>query len=102
MKGLNVIEFRNSILEDKKTIVEMGAEWCCNCKDMKRILSNLEPEHPEMAFYSLDVGSNLAVADEYNIDEMPVLIAFKDGKEISRLCWSAGDDVASWLNFLNW
>ena len=101
MKEINVVEFRNVILEDKKTIVEMGAEWCCNCKDIKRILSNLEPEYPEMAFYSLDVGSNLAVADEFGINELPVLVAFKNGKEISR--WNQGiGDLQGWLKMLKW
>ena len=43
----------------------------------------------------------MAVADEYKINELPILIAFKNGKEISRWSVSVGD-LAGWLKMVTW
>ena len=101
MKELNIIEFRNAIQEDKKVVIKFGASWCGECRAVESKLDTLSQEHTDMDFYSLDVDKYMEVAEEFGINELPVLIAFKKGKEISRWCEPVGD-LAGWLNMLTW
>ena len=101
MKEINVVEFRNAILENKNVIVKFGAAWCTECSILKVKIAGIESDFPDIDFYELDVSENMAVADEYQINELPILVAFKKGKEISRWCGSVGD-LAGWLKMLTW
>jgi len=101
MKEINVVEFRNVILENKNVIVKFGADWCTECAILKVKIAGIESDFPDIDFYELDVSENMAVADEYQINELPILVAFKKGKEISRWCEPVGD-LAGWLKMLTW
>lgn len=101
MKEINVVEFRNAILENKNVIVKFGAAWCTECAILKVKITGIEADFPDLSFYELDVSENMAVADEYKINELPILIAFKNGKEISRWSVSVGD-LAGWLKMVTW
>ena len=101
MKELNVVEFRNVILENKNVVVKFGATWCTECSILKVKIAGIESDFPDIDFYELDIENNMAIADEFGINELPVLIAFKKGKEISR--WNQGiGDLSGWLKMLEW
>ena len=87
-------------LDTKKiSIVKFGATWCESCRWIEKKLSELEKDFNEFDFKSLDVDKHLDLADEYGVNELPVVIAFKNGKEISRWSEPVGD-IADWLKFL--
>ena len=70
-------------LDTKKvSIVKFGAIWCESCRRIEKKLSELEKDFNEFDFKSLDVDKHLDLADEYGVNELPVVIAFKNGKEI--------------------
>lgn len=83
----------------KVSIVKFGAIWCESCRRIEKKLSKLEKDFNEFDFKSLDVDKHLDLADEYGVNELPVVIAFKNGKEISRWNEPVGD-IADWLKFL--
>ena len=96
MKELSSIEELN---KDKISIIKFGAIWCGSCREIQFKLENLISSFPSLDFWSLDVDEHLDIADSYKVNELPVVIAFKKGKEISRWDESVGD-IADWLKFL--
>ena len=79
------------------SIVKLGTDWCFNCRSVHRVLESNELNYPKFSFYWIDLDK-LDIGDKYKIEELPTVIAFKKGKEISR---KNEAEVVDWLNFLN-
>ena len=71
-----------------------STEWCGECRFVKRQLSDNGIEYE-----IVDLDKHPEEVDSKGIEEMPVIIAYKDNKEISR--WKVTDgSVISWVKFL--
>lgn len=101
MTEINKEQFSEIIKEDKINIIKFGADWCCECRELGKKLEKISQDFSDMGFYELDVSKNMDLADEYKIDELPVLISFRKGKETSRLVESF-NDIEGWLKMLTW
>lgn len=84
---------------EKISIVKFGAEWCPTCRQLQTKLEEIKDNYKDLDFWELNVDNHLDLADEYKVNELPVVIAFKKGKEISRWVESVGD-ITDWLKFL--
>ena len=101
MQEISVNDLEQVVSGDKKTIVKFGAGWCTECAILKVKIAGIESDFPEMSFFELDIDNDMSVADKFGINELPVLIAFKKGKEISR--WNMGiGDLTGWFKMLEW
>ena len=78
-------------------VLEAGTEWCSNCRSVQRQIESKEQEYPKLKFYYVDLDK-IDVADEYEINELPALIAFKKGKVVSK---KEQAELFDWLNFLS-
>ena len=90
-------ELEKIINEDKISIIQCSMEWCGTCRSIKRQIESKEQEYPKIKFYYLDLDK-VDVSNEYGINELPTLIAFKKGKEISR---KENAELIDWLGFIN-
>ena len=90
-------ELQEVIGKDELSVVKMGTEWCATCRSIQRQIEYKEQEYPKIKFYHLDLDK-IDVIDEYGINELPALIAFKNGKEVSR---KNEAELFDWLNFLS-
>lgn len=78
-------KFAELINSDRPVLVDFSAEWCGPCKMMKPILEDLKKIVGDNAqIYKVDVDKHPNVSSSYNIQSVPTLILFKDGKPVFR------------------
>ena len=77
--------FDQIIDSDKPVLVDFTAAWCGPCKMMAPILKDVKQELGEaVKIVKIDVDQNPGTAMEYQIQGVPTLILFKDGKPMWR------------------
>jgi thioredoxin 1 len=86
---------QNSIL-----FVDFWSPSCRPCVMLATTLASLEEEYvDEVKFAKINCDSNVELAFEYNVNALPTLILFKNGKEIDRfLGLKSADFIRDFLN----
>lgn len=81
IKELNSESFKE-VLESKEIVlVDFYADWCGPCKMLGPIMESIAEE---VKVYKVNVDESSDLAEQYGIMSIPCVIAFKDGKDVSR------------------
>ena len=81
MKGY----FDSVIQETRPVVVDFHALWCSPCKMQSPILKEVAAElGDKVRVIKIDVDQNNEIAGRYNVQSVPTLIIFKNGKQIWR------------------
>lgn len=76
----------NELINGKTPLlVDFSAEWCGPCKMMAPELQQVAGEMgDEVKIIKVDVDKNPAAASHFNIQGVPTLILFREGKQLWR------------------
>jgi|SRR5690554_3898597 len=75
------MNFYNIINSEQLVLVDFYATWCGPCKMMPPILSDLKKRIGDKAkIITIDVDKNPQVAKKFQVQSVPTLIIFKNGK----------------------
>jgi thioredoxin 1 len=81
MKGI----FDSLIHDIRPVVVDFHALWCSPCKMQSPILKEIAAElGDKIKIIKIDVDQNSEIASRYNIQSVPTLIVFKNGRQIWR------------------
>lgn len=86
LKALELKEKADSLPDEKIQIFLFGKENCPLCQKTKGVLSRINRDILQVTdrYFDLDTLEGLSKAAYYNAFGIPVVILFKNGKEIKR------------------
>ncbi|MDR0942605.1 MAG: thioredoxin [Holosporales bacterium] len=61
--------------------VDFWAPWCGPCRMLSSVIDDVEKSATGVKFVKVNVDEATAVASKYNIQTLPTVIVFKNGKE---------------------
>mgnify|MGYP001427136299 FL=1 len=87
-KEISKSEFQKEVLENNSPVsVDFWAPWCQPCLMMAPILENVSEKYQdklEIKKINIDLPQNQEIAQDYQIESIPNMKLFKNGKVIAE------------------
>lgn len=94
---VDVINFKQEVLESSVTVmVDFYSDSCQPCVLLAPTVASLYKEYESgitAKVFKLNVDKSPEIAVEYNVQSIPTVIFFKDGREIQRCIGLVGRDT---------
>lgn len=74
----------NALIKSKEVLVDLYAEWCGPCKMIGPILDKVAADEKNVEIVKVDVDKDQDFAKSLEVQGVPTLIKFVDGKEVAR------------------
>jgi thioredoxin 1 len=68
-----------------KVVVDFWAEWCGPCRMIGPVLEEMSGDYPQVTFLKLNVDESPAVAQQFNVMNIPSILAFEAGELKQRV-----------------
>jgi thioredoxin 2 len=91
--------FDAEITASVPVVVDFWAEWCGPCKMIAPALEQAASRHAgRLKVVKLNVDRSPDIAGRYDVQGIPLLVMFKDGKEVDRMVGAAPPpQIEAWL-----
>ena len=83
---ITAANFENEVLRsDKPILLDFYADWCGPCKMLSPVLHELAKEKSgAFKVGKVNVDEQMELAMRFQVSSIPMLVVFKDGKEITK------------------
>ena len=87
--------FQKEVMENPEPVlVEIGAEWCGTCHIMAPIIEKLAVQYKgRIKIGKLNIDTNIRIAREYGINELPIMLFFKNGQVVGHVIGAVSKNV---------
>jgi thioredoxin 2 len=91
--------FEAEIVASVPVVVDFWAPWCGPCKMIAPALERLARAHAgRMKVVKLNIDAASEIGARYDVRGIPLLVLFRDGKEVDRLVGAAPEQqIEAWL-----
>lgn len=78
-------DFDAKVLEAGKTVVvDVSTTWCPSCRMLEPVFEKASEELEDVMFAAVNASDNPEISARYNINYVPTLMLFKDGKLVKQ------------------
>lgn len=85
MQELTKASLHEAISSNPAIVIKFEASWCSSCQATREMFERISNEFPQAKFASIDLANNQEIMDSYNIEDLPTIAVFKNGKEETRI-----------------
>lgn len=101
IKQISSKDFKNVIEQNKVVVVDYFASWCMPCQMMAQVVDKSVDEFPNIEFVKINIDENTNLAIQQQIEAVPTIVAYKNGKEVNRILgYHSQEDFVAFLNTL--
>jgi thioredoxin 1 len=84
---INESNFQQEVLDSSiPVLIDLWAPWCMPCRIVAPSVEKIANDNEDkLKVCKLNVDNNQNIAAHYNVQGIPTLLIFKDGKEVGRI-----------------
>ena len=72
-----------AVKAEGKVLIDFWATWCGPCKMIGPVLEKIAAEDPEFKICKVNVDEEPALAQQFMVRSIPMLVVMKDGKAVA-------------------
>jgi thioredoxin 1 len=94
-------EFDQNVLQSNDTVlVYFWAPWCSSCKKTSPVIQQISDEYAgKISIYKVNVENNQALTTQYQVQNIPTFIIFKQGRILDRMSgFSSKETITKWID----